>query len=87
MYYELREGEYDVMHEITKITFADYEMKGNLIPVDALVVALEDLLSEYRRKEEEIEDLKNEIEENYELKRTNPYEEYGVSERDFIEEL
>lgn len=50
---------------------------------DALDI-IEELVSELEHKEEELSDLQNDIENNYELKRIDPYEEYGVSERDFI---
>lgn len=83
MYYSLNEKELERINEISDITGVDYELKNNLIPVDSLMAALEDMLYEYHHKEEELEDLQNDIENNYELKRFDPYEEYGVSERDF----
>lgn len=83
-YYKLNDNEVAIIKDISKITFTEYEIEGNNIAVDNLMVVIEDLLTEYHRKEEELEDLHNEISENYELKRVNPYEEYGVSERDFL---
>lgn len=87
MYLELLESEYEKIKEISKITLTDYELKGNLIPVDSLVSALEDMLVEYHNKEYEIEELKQDIEDNYELKKVDPYTEYGVSESDFLDFL
>lgn len=84
MYYSLNEKELKKITEISDITATDYELKNNLILVDNLVAALEDMLYEYKHKEEELEDLKQDIDNNYELKRINLYEEYGISEKDFI---
>jgi hypothetical protein len=83
-HYKLNDNEVAIIKDISKITFTDYKIEGNLIEVDTLIGAIEDLLTEYHRKEEELEDLHNEISENYELKRVNPYEEYGVSEKEFL---
>jgi translation initiation factor 6 (eIF-6) len=70
--------------EVSKITITDYEVQGNFISGDTLLAALEDLLVSYHAKEEELENLQQEISENYELKKVNPYIEYGVSENDFL---
>lgn len=82
-YYGLNDNEVAIIKDISKITFADYEIEANHIPVDNLMVVIEDLLTEYHRKEEELEDLHNEISENYELKNVDLYSEYGISEADF----
>lgn len=84
MYYKLNTEELRVINEISDITGVDYELVNNMIQVEGLVEALKDLLAEYHKKEEDIEDLQNNIENNYELKTIDPYEEYGVSEREFI---
>jgi hypothetical protein len=83
-YYKLNDNEVAIIKDISKITFTDYEIEGGLIPADTLMVVIEDLLTEYHRKEEELEDLHNEISENYELKKVDLYSEHGISERDFI---
>lgn len=44
---------------------------------------IEDLLCEIENLEEEISDIKQERDEYYELKKENPYVEYGVSENEF----
>lgn len=84
MYYKLNADELKAINEISNITGVDYELINNMIQVEGLVEALKDLLVEYHKKEEEITDLQNDIENNYELKTIDPYEEYGISQRDFI---
>jgi hypothetical protein len=83
MYYELAESELKRIEEISNITCIDYELKGNFIPVESLLEAAVDMLMEYDVLAEKLQDLREEISENYELKKVNPYIEYGVSERDF----
>jgi hypothetical protein len=80
----LTDTELNRLKEVSEITFTDYEVQGNFISGDTLLAALEDLLVSYHTKEEELEDLHGEISENYELKKADEYEEYGVSERDFL---
>lgn len=81
MFYKISE---EKLKEITKITMGDYEAKLNYIPSENIINIIDDLLSEIHRLEEKNQDLEQEIENNYELKEVNPYEEYGISERDFI---
>ncbi len=85
MYYKLDEDEFKRIKEASEITYSDYELVGDFIPVESLMIAIEDLLIELDNKEEKIKDLENDIENNYELKNVNPYTEYGISERDFYE--
>jgi translation initiation factor 6 (eIF-6) len=80
----LTDTELNRVKEVSKITITDYEVKGNFISGDTLLAALEDLLVSYHAKEEELENLQQEISENYELKKVNMYEEYGLSENDFL---
>lgn len=84
MYWELSDKDLEKIKKISDITGTDYELKGNLVPVDSLIYALLDMLTEYTNKQEEIEDLKQDIEDNYEPKKIDPYEEYGISMNDFI---
>lgn len=82
----------EVYEKISEITGVDYEGMYYKDPdIDYLLVfseavnnMLEDMLVEYNRKVEEIEDLKQDIEDNYEPKKIDPYEEYGISINDFI---
>lgn len=84
MYWDLTNEDLEKIKEISEVTGVDYELKGNLVPVDSLIYALKDMLYEYHNKQEEIDDLKQEIEDNYEPRRIDPYEEYGVSRKDFF---
>ena len=84
MYRKLNNDELEIIKRVSKITFTDYEVKDDYIPVESLLVAIEDLLVEIGRLEEERKDIEQDIENNYELKNVNSYEEYGISERDFI---
>ena len=82
----------EVYEKISEITGVDYEGMYYKDPdIDYLLVfseavnnMLEDMLVEYNRKVEEINDLKQDIEDNYEPKKIDPYEEYGISRNDFI---
>ena len=80
MYYKIEE---DVLERIEKMTMTDYEAEGNFLPVDSINDIIEDLLYEIDRLQEKISDMEQDIEENYEAKKFNPYTEYGVSEKDF----
>lgn len=71
------------LKQIQGITCTDYEAKLGYLPVESLNDIIDDLLLEIHRLEEKIEDMEQDIENNYELKNVNPYEEYGISERDF----
>ena len=44
---------------------------------------IEELQDKYESLQEEFEDYKKDVDENYEQKPFNPYEEYGISESDF----
>lgn len=70
--------------EISDITGTDYELNGNFISPVMLLSIIDDLLDEYHKKENEVTELQEEIESNYEPKKINPYTEYGLNERDFI---
>ena len=84
MFYKLENDEFEKIKEVEKITYSDYEVVGNFIPVESLLYALIDMLGEYHNKEEELEDLKQNIEDNYKPRYDNKYQEYGLSERDFL---
>jgi hypothetical protein len=84
MYYKLSNSEYNALKKVEDITCSDYEIVGNFIPVDMLIGVIEDLLVEIDRLEEEKKDREQDIENNYELKETSLYEEYGISEKDFF---
>lgn len=79
---------YEKISEITgidyeAITYKDPDIEYVLVFTDAVVNMLEDLLAEYHHKEEELSDHKAYCEE-WHYTKYDPYEEYGVSERDFF---
>ena len=86
MYWELTDEDLEKIKEISEVTGVDYELKGNLVPVDSLIYALKDMLYEYHNKQEELKDLHQDIEDNYQPRKIDPYEEYGVSRNDFFQE-
>lgn len=72
MYIELNER---TIAELNKKLITDLEQRDNLIPADLINGIIDDLLCELERKEEEIEDMKQSHEEDYEY--------FGISESDF----
>ena len=56
-------------------------IKKDILSIEDLLVVLEELYADKERIEEEYEDFKRQVEDNY--KPISPYEMYGVSERDF----
>lgn len=84
MYWELTDEDLEKIKEISEVTGVDYELKGNLVPVDSLIYALKDMLYEYHNKQEELKDLHQDIEDNYQPRKIDPYEENGVSRNDFF---
>lgn len=80
------EKEMETLTKVSEITGVDYNGKewNEDITIESLINALDDMIYEYHNKEEEIEDLKHDLEENFQPKPFDPYKEYGVSEKDFI---
>ena len=81
MYYKLDNDELERINRVSKMTLTDYELKGNFIPVESMMSAIEDLLIEIDRLEEEKKDREQDIEDNYRL--YTKEELYGVSDKDF----
>lgn len=67
---------------VSEITTTDYKIENDRIEVDTLLGMIEDLISEYDRVEEELNDIQNDMEENYQ--RISIVDQYDVSDRDFI---
>ena len=63
MYLELSDN---LLEKINKISGLDYELKGNFMPSDKVVSLIEDLLCDIESKQEKIDDLEQNIEDNYE---------------------
>lgn len=62
MYLELKQ---DLIDKIEEITCTDYERKGNYIPAENIENIIKDLLYEIDRLNEKIEDMENDIRDNY----------------------
>lgn len=82
MYIEVSNKEMERFKEISDITVTDYDFKGNFVPVVSLLTMIDDLLIELHEREEQIEDIKQDIQDNY--KRTPVSEQVGISDKDFI---
>jgi hypothetical protein len=52
----------------------DYSLEGNMIPVDSMMAVIEDLLVELHKRDEKIEDLEDDINNYYTLKKEEYYE-------------
>lgn len=65
MYYKLNDNELETIKKVNKLTFTDYELLGDFIPVDSFISIIEDLIYEIDRIEEEFNDFKRDVEDNY----------------------
>lgn len=59
MFYELNEVELEQIEEIGNITEVDYELRANYIPIDSLVCIAKDMLCEYHKLQEKLEQYEN----------------------------
>ena len=81
-YYLLNEKELKIFKDIEEETNTSYEIENNLLPLENVMGIVEDLLREINSLNEKLEDLENDIRENY---RPIPVaEQYGISDEDFI---
>ena len=62
MYLELKQ---DLIDKIEEITCTDYKIKGDYIPAENIENMIKDLLCEIDRLNEKIEDMENDIRDNY----------------------
>lgn len=62
VYVKIDEKLYD---EVSGLTMNDYGKKGDEVSVEALMQMVEDLLVEYRRSEETLQDVLSDMEDNY----------------------
>lgn len=74
MYYKLNESELKKVQEASSETMTDYELEGNMIPVENMMAVIEDLLVELHKRDEKIEDLEDDINNYYTLKKEEYYE-------------
>ena len=62
MYLEINEK---LIEKVKKITGFDYKSKGGLVTYDDIVYMIEDLTCEYEVLQEEYDDFKQDVEDNY----------------------
>ncbi len=62
MYLEIREK---LLKKVIEITITDYEAKGNMIPCESIIPMIEDLVMSVEHYKEELEDMKNDLLNNY----------------------
>ena len=74
MYYKLNESELKKVQDASTETMTDYSLEGNMIPVDSMMAVIEDLLVELHKRDEKIEDLEDDINNYYTLKKEEYYE-------------
>ena len=74
----------EVYIKVKDTIFEDLFRNKDIVSIDEVLTELENLMYEKEHLEEQLSDLEKDIEERYELKNTDPYDYYGVSERDFI---
>ncbi len=58
MYYKLDEANKEYLEDVQNITDVDYEVKGDFIEVENLMIALKDMVVEYENLKEKFEDYK-----------------------------
>lgn len=69
MFYEkLGKEELEMIKNISKLTMTNYEIIGDFIPVDSWKNLAEDLLYEFDKLQEEFEDYKEFVKDNYKQK-------------------
>ena len=65
IFYKLNEKERVILNQVSEITITDYEADKLYVPVDNLISALAELLYAYHVKEEELQDLEQDLKDNY----------------------
>lgn len=81
MYYKLNDKELELINKLSNITSTNYELEGDMFPMDSFICLLEDLKWYIDYQEEQLEDIKRDIEDNY---RPISYEEQiGYNSKDF----
>ena len=85
MLVELEEKLYKRIMEVTDTDYEATLQKDDkvYVNIDGIYAMLQDLVDEYDHKEEEYNDLKEDMDNNYELKKEDVYDVYGVSRNDF----
>lgn len=85
MLVELNEKLYKRILEIGKSEYKKPIQADNkvYVDVDDIYTMLQDLVDEYDHKKEEYDKLKSDVDNYYEMKKEDLYEDYGVSRNDF----
>lgn len=73
---------YVKVNELPSWLVKKYFDEKDFYSIAELIAIIEDIDSDKERLEEELEDLKQDIEDNY--KQITPEEMYGISDKDFI---
>ena len=64
-FYKLNSNEFEAVKRIEKITGCDYELLGDFIPTECLIESARDMLVYYEKLQEEFEDYKQFVKDNY----------------------
>ena len=87
---KIDENKYYILKNAIDITLVNYDIKwfdaeniDGYIDSEELLSIIQDLVVEYHKKEEELEELKEHCKEHHQEKKIDYYDEYGISERDF----
>ena len=65
IYYKLSDDEKQIIKRTQQRTITEYEVQGDLIPVEHIMYMVEDLLDEIDRLEEEKEEIIQDRDDNY----------------------
>lgn len=84
MYVKLDEYDMKMLKEASELANEKYKIEGDFIEVEELFGVIETLMYAVDDWKFKYEELENDLEENYELKSFDPYDEYGISQSDFI---
>lgn len=73
----------EVYIKVKNTNFEELFKNKDLVSIEEVLTELENLMYENKHLEDKIDELENDIENNYELKQYDPYDFYGVSREDF----
>lgn len=85
MYIRVKDLGENLLKKVKFITNTDflYDEDKTLITVDSLIGMIEELVDSYEQKQEELDNLEKNLEDNY--RHISSVDQYGVSDDDFIE--
>lgn len=73
----------EVYIKVKDTIFEDLFRNKDIVSIDEVLTELENLMYEKEHLEEQLSDLEKDVEENYEHKKIDIYDYYGINERDF----